>query len=160
MEYSALIQELPCVLSQACIHFNSGPEVQYKGANIRVKDVFFRNIELLLIRNCVRDLAAGKKTAVSTSETYKASFADFKAWQAGQDLLLVKAVHGQGFGGWKEVLAALGQDTVETYKQVYGDDGTTDVAAMGNKLEGFVEQRARFLIYCLMEDEYLYCESR
>ncbi len=156
------MSELPNVLTQACINFAGGTETVYKGAALKVKEIFFRNIEILLIKTCVKDVAAGKKAAASGSETYKSSFPDFKGWDSGNDLLLLRSVSNYGFGRWREVLIGLipGRDPYDVYKLVYEEDASLDGAAIYARMEQFVEQRTRFLVYCLMEDEYLTCEGR
>ena len=163
IDFKSLLEELPSVLTQACMNFNTGLEVSYKGATVKVKEVFFRNIEVLLIRNCLKDVGSGRKCTVSSSDTYKSSFPDFKSWNTSNDLLLLKSVLTFGFGRWQDVLNGLappGQDLYEIYKQIFGEDTNLEAGALLSKLEAFVEQRTRFLVYCLMEDEYLSCESR
>jgi len=162
IDFNSLVAELPNVLTQACIHFTAGTETLYKGAVLKVKEIFFRNIEILLIRTCVKDVAAGKKAVPSGSETYKSSFPDFKGWETAHDLLLLRSVSNNGFGRWREVLIGLipGKDAHDVYKLVHLEDASLDHAAIYAKMEQFVEQRTRFLVYCLMEDEYLTCEGR
>lgn len=144
------------------MNFNSGTEVLYKGAVLRVKEIFFRNIEVLLIKTCIKDMAAGRKTAVSASETYRSSFGDFKGWDSTHDLCLLRSTSNFGFGRWREVLIGLlpGKDPHDVFRLVYAEDLALDTASLYSRMEQFVEQRTRFLVYCLMEDEYLTCEGR
>lgn len=162
IDFNSLVSELPNVLTQACIHFTSGTETPYKGAVLKVKEIFFRNIEILLIKTCMKDVAAGKKAVLSRSETYKSSFPDFKGWEPAHDLLLLRSVSNNGFGRWREVLIGLipGKDPYDIYKLVHVEDASLESAAIYARMEQFAEQRTRFLVYCLMEDEYLTCEGR
>ena len=148
--------ELPNILMFACLHFNSGQAILYKGVALRVTDIFFRNVEILLIKNCVKEVTEGKKSAVSVSMTYRNSFADFPAWESGHDLLLLRSVSTHGFGKWRNVLDGLipGRDIYDIYRMVNAAEASLDVAVNSERMERFAEQRTRFLVYCLMEDEY------
>lgn len=157
VDFEELSKELPQITALAYQQFNNGPEVTYKGAVLKIRELFFRNIEIMLMKTWLNDMKSGKKSMVSGSETYKTSFSDFKMWSFSQDFALLKAVFNYGFGNWREISQNLSenQDTNAIYREIYGDE-TVDLA----KLELFMEQRTRFLVYCLMEDEYLFCESR
>lgn len=156
VDLGELSQELPSLAASACQHFSNGAEMPYKGATLKVRELFFRNIEIMLLRAWLKQLQLLQKSAISTSETYKSSFSDFQAWSAKDDIALLQAVAAQGFGRWHSVLQSLSktQDLGDLSRAVFGE--ATDPA----RLELFVEQRTRFLVYCLMEEEYLFCESR
>ena len=154
IDFQKLQAELANLLTLACLHCNSG-EISYQGVTLKVKDMFFRNFEMLLIKTCVQ--TAGKKAAMSLSATYQSSFADFPGWSSEHDLKLLTAVSTCGFGRWREVLGGLlpGQDTYDLYKLVCAEEASLDAAENFAWMERFAEMRTRFLVYCLMEDEYL-----
>lgn len=154
IDFQKLQAELPNLLTLACLHFDNG-ETPYQGVVLKVKDMFFRNLEMLLIKTCVQ--TADKKTAVSMSATYQSSFSEFPGWSSEHDIMLLKAVSTCGFGRWREVLSGLlpGRDTYDLYKLVCREEASLDAVVNSARMEQFAEQRTRFLVYCLMEDEYL-----
>ena len=156
VDIGELSYELAIITANACQYFSNGPEMTYKGAVLKIRELFFRNIEIMLLRAWLKQLQLLQKTAVSTSETYKSSFADFKTWSSSHDIALLKAVASEGFGRWQSVLQVMGNGgEADLHRAVFGDSAVDSA-----KMELFVEQRTRFLIYCLMEEEYLFCETR
>ena len=141
-----LMREMEGLLAFSCTHLGDNAAV-YNGLEVCPKAVFFRNLEMSVIRKVVEAFHCTGETALCRSNSlYNESFSVLSGWTVRDDLLLLAAILKHGYGQWR--IIAKRPEMSEKLKNCLG---RLD-AEMSS--EGFLESRARFVTYCLMQTEY------
>lgn len=141
-----LMRETEALLTYASTHLDQETAV-LNGVEFSPKTVFFRNLEISLIRKSVETFhRTGEIALCKDCSLYSDSFAQLQRWSVRDDLLLLAAVMRHGYGQWKviaktpEMSAKLGSDLLGLARQITSEE--------------FLESRARFIVYCLMKTEF------
>lgn len=141
-----LMREMEKLLAFACSHLADNSAV-YNGLEICPKAVFFRNLEISMIRKAVEAFhCTGDTVLCHSNSLYNESFSGLSCWTVRDDLLLLAAVLKHGYGQWKVI--GKSPEMTEKLKNCLGRLNTD----MPNEV--FLESRARFVVYCLMQTEY------
>lgn len=142
----ALTKEMEALLAFACTHLADNLAV-YSGLEFCPKVIFFRNLELSMVRKAVEAFHhTGEATLCSRNSLYNDSFSALSGWSVRDDLLLLAAILKHGYGQWKLIA-----ESAEMTGKL-----RACLNSIGSQLtgEGFLEARARFVICCLMQTEY------
>ena len=142
----AVMKEMEGILAFACTHLGDISAV-FNGLEFCPKGIFFRNLELSMVRKAVEAFhRTGEAALCCHNRLYSDSFSTLSGWTVRDDLLLLAAVLKLGYGQWK--LIAESAEMVGKVKSC--------IERIGGQVTGevFVESRARFIIYCLMQAEY------